>query len=231
MVKDIKNTIGGVLDEVEDSATRAELQESMSISHEIYLWQKHLSAYKAAEVFDAAAKEYELSCMSASSGFYRASFFHLRLFLELAVAFLQFTIRDIDYEKWKLGEKDIIGSSFFSQGGVITKDFCRVYCSELEEKSETYIDILQKIYRECSEKIHGNWHTITADTYTFSFNESQLALWCTKSKDLWASLQFFIFVKVFHETFQEAERELKETVIANLGHIPKLRELVEVEGE
>nr|WP_321482181.1 hypothetical protein [uncultured Cohaesibacter sp.] len=117
-----------------------------------------------AEIFEKAHVEYQRSLAFLSTGHYRQANSSLRLFVELSLSAVLFSANELHLRLWLRGEKDINWNSITClENGVFSKSFIRIFFEDLSEDGRQYQAIAVKLYRECSEIVHGNSNTYGSD--------------------------------------------------------------------
>lgn len=127
------------------------------------------------EIFSLARVEYQHALFSAAFGQYRQAHVSLRLFLELSLCSVLFSAHEIDTRRWLQGKKDSNWASIISnETGVFSKQFVGVFFEDMKEFGVQYRTLAEKLYRECSEYVHGNRHSFNGIDAEISFNKMQL---------------------------------------------------------
>lgn len=178
------------------------------------------------EVFELSIKEYQHALNAVCHGNYRQAFSSLRLALELWLAGISFSTTERELRAWKARKQDIVwGKLIDENNGILSKALISLFCPQLEQHAASYRVICEKIYRECSEYVHGNHHTHALLPQEISFNQLTFREWCAKSET-------FKLVCLFCYTYRYSEI-VAITGLANigqpigdaLGHIPEIRSL------
>lgn len=180
------------------------------------------------EVFELSLKEYQHALNAVCHGNYRQAFSSLRLALELWLAAISFSVAEKDLRAWRARRQDIVWSKLIDENnGVLSKSLVSLFSPEVEQHATTFRVICEKVYRECSEYVHGNHHTHALLPQDISFDQATFRDWCTKSDT-------FKLVCLFCYTYRYCEL-VKGNGLANigqpigdaLGHIVEIRSLGE----
>lgn len=108
-------------------------------------------------VYIQALQEIQYSLLSVSIGNYRHAYSSLRLFFELSLAAVEFSTNLRYFRGWALGREDIFWTRLSdSENGVLSKNFCTIFFSELVDEAPGFRTLASTVYRECSEFVHGN---------------------------------------------------------------------------
>lgn len=126
-----------------------------------------------AEILRLAVNEYNFALHAAASARYRHASISLRLFFELASASIHFSAYEINLRKWLNNSGDINWTRLTDpEKGLFAKPFIEAFHPGMETSARQYSALAGKVYRECSEYVHGNRHTHEAVEETLIFNET-----------------------------------------------------------
>jgi hypothetical protein len=178
-------------------------------------------------IFESAIKELNQSFLAALNSHYRQSFSGQRLALELWFAGIQFSTNDLNFRKWKTNEKDIVWSSLINpDDGILSIGFARAYWPATEKRVHLYRNIAEKIYRECSQFVHGNSQTHDFLPKTFGYSKDVIITW-KSHLDTITSLFLYTFLIRFNENLTALNYEkIGPQITEILGHISETRELI-----
>lgn len=229
MFDDILERCCGVFQE----SSKSEVQQNTTISHvnDLQQWIKVRPKDEANVLIYHFARQVQIALFQGRIGFYRQAHASLRLALELALSYLQFSANTLLLKEWELSRKDIVwGELADSDNGVISKRYIGGFASFLNETEISEIEQSMKsintIYRELSEKIHGSARNLTIDLDNPTFDA---ALW-NRTQEL--SLEI---VQTFHiclairwlEQLDAYEKEmLTDIVQEHAGHLSGLRKYI-----
>lgn len=89
-------------------------------------------------------------------GMYRNGYISIRSAIELGLSFFYFLEHNYDFLKWKKNKFDISWTRLNDpNNGVITNDYLNLFDESFE--SEDFINNIKRIYRECSQYVHGKY--------------------------------------------------------------------------
>jgi len=176
------------------------------------------------DVVSAAIKEYQLALFSLTVGQYRHAFGGLRLFFELMTSTIQFSAHEIDLRLWSKGEKDINWSALINaETGVFSVNFIKAFNPELSENTKQFRAIAEKIYRECSEFVHGNAITHKSLPERIIFNREIFLSWHQKAESIRVVIAFIFAARYLTHIDPAAAKVVEPTFIDIIGHLPAIQ--------
>lgn len=210
-----------------DSEIAQELAEATQRIEDLTNCVKCIASRAEHFMFELALKELNQSFLAALNSQYRQSFSGQRLALELWFAGIQFSTNDLNFRKWKINEKDIVWSSLINaDDGVLSIGFAHVYWPATEKRVHAYRNIAEKIYRECSQFVHGNNETHEYLPRTFGYSKDVMTTW-KSNLDTITALFLYTFLIRFNDELTILNYEKLGPQIAEiLGHISEVRELI-----
>lgn len=215
---------GEVLSESFSTDGDGSISRSHSYIADLEVWIGVLASRPEVHVLAAAAREYQRSLLALLQGQYRYSFSALRLFLELSVTAVRFSAHEIELRLWERGEQDINWRSMMDEnGGVLSKSFVRAFCEPLADEVKTYRAIAEKVYRECSEFVHGNAHTHNQVPEALAYDEAIFRGWNARAESMRLTVSFVLAARYLATLGQQDLRHLEQPVLDSLGHLPAIR--------
>lgn len=177
-------------------------------------------------VFDLSVREYQYALVAACHGSYRQAFAALRLSFELWLAAINFSGSERELRSWRAKKKDIVWAQLIDdETGVLSKTFVSLFATSLVDHAPSYRAIAERLYRECSEYVHGNHHTHLLLPEDLTYDQATFRDWCSKAQTL-------KLVCLFCFTFRYSEKIAGTKLVAigspigdALGHIPEVRQL------
>ena len=171
--------------------------------------------------------EAALGLVSLVSGVYRAAFGSLRLFLELALSAEYFAANRLELAEWLRGTRDITWSSLIdSDNGVLSHRYAAAFFPELAPHVSIYNTLARTLYRELSEFVHGNHHTLGLVSDEIAFNADLQNRWLTSFAAAKSIISFALCLRFLSELHVEDRHDLTSTLMSTLGHIDAVRELL-----
>ena len=153
--------IGATTMEILDKSLQDEDIDLLSSNHsfifDFSLWLDVLRDRPEISILQNAIKEYQMSILSNNMGLYQQAFMGLRFFLERTLVAILFSANEMELSLWKLGERDTYWSELMDEEkGIFSSKFCRAFFPELKDEIIHFKVVTKKVYRECSEYVHGN---------------------------------------------------------------------------
>ncbi len=178
------------------------------------------------EVFDLSIREYQYSLIAACHGSYRQAFASLRLSFELWLAAISFSGAEKELRAWRARKQDIVWNKLISkETGVLSISFVSLFCESLEEKAPHFQAISERLYRECSEYVHGNHHTHLALPDDLNYDQIIFRDWCSKV-ETFKLVCLFCFAFRYADIFSGTSlTTIGHPIGDTLGHIPEIRQL------
>jgi hypothetical protein len=182
-------------------------------------------------LFNYACREYQFSLLAVSGGIYRHAFVSLRLFLELFLTGIQFSAKEIDLRMWLKNSRDISWQSLSDPDtGVFSSDFLGAFDERFSENGRQYRTMANRVYRECSEYVHGNFSTHEDIPVSLEFNETLFTAWHEMAETM-QLLVVFAYSARYLKFLQKSERvSIEHIVLDALGTLPAVQEIYSGEG-
>jgi hypothetical protein len=175
-----------------------------------------------------ALKEYQFALFALTNGQYRHAFIGLRLFFELSLAAIHFSAHELELRFWKKDTQDINWQRMISaENGVLSKNFISAFAPCLVDHAPGFRAIAEKVYRECSEFVHGNAHTHTTLADSFSFSPDVCKQWHDHAKSMFIVLLFAYAARSLGDLKKEEKNNLEASLTSELGHLEGLRALLD----
>jgi hypothetical protein len=200
--------------------------EGHTFTADFDLWLKAIGPRKECVLIDQAAREYQYALLSLVQGLYRQAFTALRLSLELTLAAIFYSAHELLLIEWVENRRDINWRRITSKkGGVFTDRFARAFAPDLVTEAAHFSSIASKLYRECSEFVHGNPLATSAIPRQLQFNSELFDRWHEKAASARAVITFFLFLRYFGDLTPSARVLLEVTVRDHIGHIAQARKV------
>lgn len=184
-----------------------------------------------AEVLQMAMTEFQFSLYALSIGSYRHAFSSLRLTFELLLAVIYFSAYEIKFRKWIANGEDIVWAVFIDkENGIFTNNFIRAFFPEMRTEGAAFRAMAEKVYRECSEYVHGNYHTHATADAEREFDAQLFAAWHDHADTM--RLAFvFAFASRYLYLLPSAEKNRVEPImIDSLGGLAPVQDIYSVSG-
>lgn len=177
-------------------------------------------------VFLYSIKELSNSLFAAISGNYRHAHTSLRLFMELFMAAIYFSAHEIKLRNWLSNESDSdIKWSTISSGefGIFSSKFIRAFCPDMQSFGEQYRAIACKVYRECSEFVHGNIGTQKFTDANINYDPNILNDWMERVEGVRLCFIFLFFARYIEDVSKEDIVDLVGMIVDDFRHIPAMQ--------
>lgn len=179
---------------------------------------------RESKLMQHALKEYQYAQFALASGLYRQSFSSLRLALELALSTIDFSVNEVKLRRWLKGEADIVWATLVdNQNGVLSTAFVATFSAHLSEHASSYRAMAEKVYRECSEYVHGNVTTHDKLPDEILYSRECVLSWCDKADTVARVIIYAVAVRYMDDLDAQQVERLKPVWLDTLGHIEALR--------
>lgn len=201
------------------------LAQNHSFISDLNEWINVLKNQPEIVLYEIAFREYQYSLILVSQGFYRQAFSSLRFFIEHSLAALYFSTREMDLRLWMRGQQDIYWSNITDeQNGIFSSNYFNAFSPNLIDESSLFSQIARKIYRECSEYIHGNYLTSQTLPINLEFNETLFRDFQEKMETARVLVVFCLSARYLNFLDQESKRILESNIMDHVGHIIGIQE-------
>jgi hypothetical protein len=191
---------------------------------DIATWLDALGSRPEMFLLKSSAKEWQHSLLALAQGQYAQAFRGLRLVIELALQAIYLSSRAVELREWLKNRKDTVwGEITDADIGVFSARFSKAFAPELEPHRKHYGGLAAKLYRECSECVHGNVPQQITLPETFEFSEATFGLWHQKADVAVLVVTFGLCLRYFHELGREGQTSLETILHDRLGHLPEVR--------
>lgn len=184
-----------------------------------------------ATLLAAGITEYQFALYALSIGSYRHAFISLRLTMELLLGAIHFSAFEIKYRKWTLKSEDIVwGALVDKENGVFANNFIGAFFPDLRTEGPAYRALAETVYRECSEYVHGNYHTHRDADLTRTFDSDLFSAWHERA-DTVRLVFIFAFAARYLALLPPAERTAVEGIMMDsLGSLAPIRDIYATPG-
>ena len=222
--RDLYTQCGKVLDFSIANQFSSRLADSHNHITDIGVWIKVLEARTEVFLLELALHEYQFAILSLCIGHYRQAFASLRLFMELALASVQFSANELQLREWIADRRDIQWSGLISSDeGVFSKRFAHAFFAEAEGYLNDYLENAKQVYRDCSEFVHGNYTTHSALPDKLEFSETVFSSWHDAAKKVRGVVLFALCLRYIRLLDGVALSQIELGVMDELGHISTIR--------
>ncbi len=198
---------------------------SHELLNEVGLWATAMCEWPEARLLEAVGRELQYALLSVAQGQYRDAFRGLRLVIELTLQIVHLSANLIDRQEWIAGTADTVWSRLVDdQTGVLSARYTRAFFPDLEYSVATYREMARKLYRECSECVHGNLSNRLLVPEGLEFSQASFTLWHQKVETAALVLHFSLAARFCHALAPRSVARLEVVLRDRLGHMPAIRE-------
>jgi hypothetical protein len=221
---------------VVDETLQSDTDQLQATSHDfVYDLEQWLGALKErpeVQVIKAGLREYQFALLAVIQGQYRQAFMALRLSFELFLGGVHLSANELELRSWLRGSKDIVWSAVVNEdNGVLSKYFVATFFKELANHAAEYRAIANKVYRECSEYVHGNAPTHENLPVDIKFSYPIFQQFHIKAKSVRLVTSFVLCSRYVGLADEGTKQALESTLLDNLGHISAIRRLLGSSGD
>lgn len=222
----IKNTTNSIFEESLKEENISTLSKSHNIIFELCIWLDILKNRPEYKILETASKEYQFSIMTLNSGFYSKSFSGLRFFLERSLVAIHFSAQEIELKLWEIGQRDTYWSEIMDENtGIFSPKFCKAFFPELKGEINHYRNLTTKVYRECSEYVHGNNSAIIKLPVNLEYSEEIFLDWHKKADSIARIILFALNLRYLKHLNVEEMKKLENVNSDYFNNIKPITEL------
>lgn len=207
------------------------LSSNHAFIHDFEAWLKVLKDRSENSILKNAIKEYQLALLSNAQGMYQQAFMSLRFFLERTLVAILFSANEIELNLWKIGERDTYWNEIASIDkdnkqiqGIFSNKFCRAFFPELKNELNHFFTITTKVYRECSEFVHGNKNIIDMIPEKLEYSKELFYEWNKKADIIKRIILFTFCLRYLNQLKPNEVKIIISTVSEEFKSIPQITE-------
>lgn len=175
-------------------------------------------------LFELSLKEFQFGLFTLTQGLYRHAFSALRLSFELALSAVEFSANELSLRRWENGANDINWHRIINADtGIFSVNFVRAFMDGIDDRCPHFRTMAEKVYRECSEYVHGNASTHIALPSDLAFSKEIMLSWCEKASTINMVVLFAFFIRYLQDLDETKRKAIESPFIEALGHIPLVR--------
>jgi hypothetical protein len=202
------------------------IAKSYQFGSELSIWAVMLAARREAVLLEIAAHEYGFALLGLSQGHYRHAFKGLRLVLELTLQAVLLSANELRLREWLENRRDTSWAQIVDENGesVFSTAFAAAFFPGLIRHVENYRSLATKVYRECSECVHGNMPTHVPLPKGLSFDQPTFDLWHAKAETIALVSHFALVVRYLRDLTETERMAIEPALSARLGHVAEIRD-------
>lgn len=207
-----------------DTESNAAFTRAHNFIPEYELLCNVIVARPEAKVLALSIREYQFALYALAAGNYRHAYISLRLFLELALSTIHFSASELKLRKWLANQDDIIWSALVHrESGIYSASFISAFEPELASLGKQYGALAEKVYRECSEHVHGNIHTHAETDAPITYNKDACKSWNSLADSAHLCIVFAFAARFLKFLGADERNQLEAVLLDALGTHPAIQ--------
>lgn len=204
------------------------ITKNHAVVEDYFAWLNVLSERPEKVMFETAVREYQLSILANSLGLYTLSFTGLRFFFERVLTGIFFSAKEMDLRLWMKGQRDTYWKELCDEEqGLFSHKFYNAFFPELKDEVKHYLALAKKVYRECSQYVHGNASTHNLVPEKLDYSEDRFNEWHNKADTIKGIIMFALCLRYLPYLNNEQKGKVEHSVMENLGHLSVIRLLIQ----
>lgn len=202
-----------------------EFQQCLMFINDFTAWIDCLQHMPQSILFQSALNECATANLFCSQGLYKHAMISLRLCLEHCLYAIYMSSNDFYFRRWKSGQEDMRWGSIKDKNtGIFSKSFIRAYAPEFEERSTELNTIVENVYRECSEYVHGNYDKLNYLPGKAEFSEKMLSQYIKSFHSISYLLSIALVIRFKEYIVNEALLgRLEDPIMHNIGMLGEIQ--------
>lgn len=209
------------------------LSTNHAFLHDFAIWLDVLKHRPENSILKNAIKEYQLAILSNNQGMYQQAFMGLRFFLERTLVAILFSANEIELNLWKIGERDTYWNEIASIDkdskqiqGIFSQKFCKAFFPELKNELNHFFTITTKVYRECSEYVHGNKSVIDKIPDKIEYSKELFYEWNVKADIIKRVILFAFCLRYLNHLNPEEIKQISVTISEEFKSLTQITEKI-----
>lgn len=183
-------------------------------------------------IFMQASREFQYSLEAVICGNYRHAFSSLRLTLELFTAAIYFSAHQMKLNLWLAGSDDLFWRSLIDKDkGVYSDNFMKAFHPDLGSYRIQYMSLAEKVYRECSEYVHGNPATNDNPELQIAYNAEKVQQFHDKVATIRLCVLFQFFARYLVEMNPEKLGKVEYLAMETFGDLTEIQASFGADGK
>lgn len=205
----------------------SEVFQMFAASHQILTdyepWLRLLEGRPETNIYHNAIRCYQTALLNVVTGLYQPAFFGLRYFFEWTLMGIFFSANELELNTWLLGGRDTYWSELVgdenNDSGLFFNKFCKASFPEMKEEIRDFWGMSKKVYRECSEYVHGNPEAIGKLPEKLSYSEYLFIEWNRRADTIGYIIQYCFCLRYLKSLNVGAIKTLSPSLRENLKTI------------
>lgn len=171
-----------------------------------------------------ACREYQYSLEAILYGNYRHAFSSLRLSFELFCASTYFSAHQMKMNLWLIGGEDLLwGSINNPDKGIYSHNFMMAFNPDFGVYRTQYMNMANKVYRECSEYVHGNPRTHESLSTDVNYDHERFKDFHEKVATVRLCVLFQFFARYLPELDADQKSKVEHLAMDTFGDLPEIQ--------
>lgn len=214
----------------EDLCEDADGIQSLSVTHNSIEALEALRALCAGRpeyvIYENAVHEFSFAILSAASARYRHAHISLRLFIEMALSSVLYSAHEIDVRLWERSSLDFSWARVTDlDEGIFSKKFLRAFFEDIADEGTQYRTIALKLYRECSEHVHGNANSHTESNKGLNYDGAAFSDLIDKINTARILVEFAMLSRYLALAAPEVQNEVEAVALGEFGHLTAVQSI------
>jgi hypothetical protein len=223
-INDHYKLLGSKCNEILDESLQESRQDLIRPNHlalfDYHIWLDILQSRPEHNIISLACREYQISILSNALGLYNQAFVGLRFFFERTLVAILFSAKELELRLWQIGERDTYWQEIIDEeSGLFSTKFCRAFFPEMKDEFMHYRSMAQKVYRECSEFVHGNNSVIAKIPTKLEFNEVLFNEWNIKAQTIRRIILFCLCLRYLNQIEAKNITKIETHIIEEFGSL------------
>jgi hypothetical protein len=203
------------------------LSSNHAFLNDFAIWLEILKDRPEGNILKNAIKEYQLALLCNNLGMYQQAFMGLRFFLERNLVAILFSAYEIELNLWKIGERDTYWAELVDKDkGLFSSKFCKAFFPELKDEIIHFSAMTVKVYRECSEYVHGNNSVIDKIPSKLEYSKDLFYEWNTKADTIKRIVLFAFCLRYLKHLKEEEIKKITDTISEEFKSITQIIEIL-----
>src|SRR5690606_5110362 len=128
---------------------------------------------------------------------------------------------------WKIGERDTYWAELMdSDKGIFSHKFVRAFFPELKDERSHFHAITLKVYRECSQFVHGNQSVIEKIPVSLVFSEELFEEWNIRADIIKRVILFSLCLRYLRSFDSKQVKKIENTLSEEFKGISPINEII-----
>lgn len=219
----LHNRFGEILSQTLQSEHYTALARNHAFIHDLEVWLDVLKPRPEALILQEAIKEYQFALVALMQGSYRHGFMSLRLFMELTLVSVFLSADLVSLHEWLQRRADTKWSVLIDvENGLFSKRFAKAFFAELAPFAMSQKEMAEKVYRECSQFVHGNPETSTREK-VLNYDDGLVLIWIAKADVISDLVTFAFCLRYLRDLDEVALSRIESSTMKRLEHFSEIR--------